>query len=47
LIADNTEQYRALSEKIDALGEGLHGRITENAKRIASIEGRQRREEEG
>jgi uncharacterized protein HemX len=47
LIADNTEQYRALQEKIDALGEGLHGRVTESAKRIAAIEGRMRREDEG
>ena len=40
LIADNTEQYRALQEKIDALADGLHKRVTENAKEIAGLRGR-------
>jgi len=47
LVADNTEQFRALMERLDALGEGLHARITESAKRIAAIEGRHQREDEG
>jgi len=40
LIADNTEQYRTLQEKIDAMGDGLHKRVTELRAQVERLEGR-------
>jgi len=40
LIADNTIQYRALSDKIEVGNSELHQRVTELAKEVREMKGR-------